>query len=83
MHRSFREDKENFGLVRGGMGAITQSMARSAEAHGASIRTRADVKRILTKNGSVTGVELLGGEVVKSDIVVSNADPKRTFLKLA
>ena len=82
MHRSFREDQENFGIVKGGMGAITQSMARSAQAHGASIRTGADVKRILTANGSVTGVELVDGEAVKSDIVVSNADPKRTFLKL-
>jgi phytoene dehydrogenase-like protein len=82
MHRSFREDSENFGLVRGGMGSISQSMARSAEARGASIRTSAEVRRILTENGRVTGVELVDGEVISSDIVVSNADPKRTFLKL-
>ena len=40
------------------MGGITQSMARSAEAHGASIRTDAEVKRIITENGVAIGVEL-------------------------
>ena len=61
------------------MGSITQSMARSAEAQGVSIRTGAEVKRILTPNGRATGVELASGEVVEADVVVSNADPKRTF----
>ena len=77
-----RDDTENHGLVRGGMGSITQAMARSAEAHRASIRTDAEVERILTSNGKATGVELADGGVVEGDIVVSNADPKRTFLKL-
>ena len=79
---AYRPDRENVGVVRGGMGGITQSMARSAEAHGAAIRTGAEVKRILTDNGRATGVELVSGEVLQSDIVVSNADPKRTFLTL-
>ena len=76
------DNSENYGIVRGGMGGITQSMAHSAEAHGVSIRTNAEVKRILTENGRVTGVELADGEVLSSDTVISNADPKRTFLKL-
>ena len=79
---SFRKDKENYGIVRGGMGAISQSMARSAEAHGALIRTDAEVKRILTEKGRVTGVELVDGEILASDLVLSNADPKHTFGKL-
>ena len=78
----FRGENEDFGIVRGGMGSITRSMARSAEARGVSIRTNAEVKRILIEKGRVTGVELENGEVLTSDIVVSNADPKRTFLKL-
>ena len=77
-----REDVENLGIVRGGMGNITQAMARSAEAHGASMRTDAEVSRIATENGKAIGVELVNGEVLRSDVVVSNADPKRTFLKL-
>ena len=81
-YSAFREDTENYGIVRGGMGSITQSLARSAEAAGVSIRTGAEVGRILTSNGRATGVELVDGELVDADIVLSNADPKRTFLKL-
>ena len=79
---AFREDTENYGIVRGGMGGITQSLARSAEASGVSIRMGAEVKRILTDDGKATGVELVDGEVIEADIVISNADPKRTYLTL-
>ncbi len=79
---AFREDTENYGIVRGGMGGITQSLARSAEASGVSIRTGATVKRILTGGGRTTGVELIDGEIVEADIVISNADTKRTYLTL-
>lgn len=79
---AFRDDTENYGIVRGGMGGITQSMAASAEASGATIRTGAEVKRILIDNGSVSGVELSDGEVIEADLVISNADPKRTYLTL-
>ena len=81
-YSAFRDDRENYGIVRGGMGSITQSMARSAEANGVSIRTNAEVKKILTEYGHATGVELVDGQVLNSDIVVSNADPKRTFRQL-
>ncbi len=79
---AFREDTENYGIVRGGMGGITQSLARSAEASGVSIRTGAEVDRILVERGRAVGVQLADGEVIEADIVLSNADPKRTFLKL-
>ncbi len=79
---AFRDDTENYGIVRGGMGGITQSMARSAEAAGVSIRTGAEVERIVTQSGRAVGVQLVDGEVLEADIVLSNADPKRTFLKL-
>lgn len=73
---------ENFGIPRGGMGAITQSMARSAVAQGVEIRTDAAVARILTRNGAANGVLLADGERIAADAVLSNADPKRTFLSL-
>ncbi len=73
---------ENFGIPKGGMGAITQSMARSAEAHGVEIRLNAEVQQILTTNGRATGVLLADGERIHADAVLSNADPKRTFLSL-
>ena len=79
---ALRDDTENFGIVRGGMGEITQSMARSALASGVSIRTEAEVERVVTEGGRAVGVELGGGEVLRGDLVVSNADPKRTFLQM-
>ncbi len=74
--------RENVGIPRGGMGSITQSMAKSARARGVEIRTGASVDRIMVENGVARGVRLASGEEIRSSIVVSDADPKRTFLKL-
>ncbi len=73
---------ENVGIPRGSMGGITQAMAKSAEARGAEIRTGALVDEILVENGTTRGVRLADGEEIHSFIVVSNADPKRTYLKM-
>jgi phytoene dehydrogenase-like protein len=72
----------SWGFVRGGMGRVTQAMAEAALEAGAEIRTGAEVERILVANGSVEGVELADGTVLRSTRVASNADPKRTFLQL-
>ncbi|MEE9248193.1 MAG: NAD(P)/FAD-dependent oxidoreductase [Dehalococcoidia bacterium] len=71
-----------WGYSRGGMGGITQAMARSAQARGADIRTNTEIDHVLVENGTARGVVLITGEVIKSRAVASNADPKRTFLKL-
>ncbi|MEE9229731.1 MAG: NAD(P)/FAD-dependent oxidoreductase [Acidobacteriota bacterium] len=71
-----------WGFVRGGMGRVTELMAEAAREAGAEIRTGAEVERIITRNGCVSGVALQGGEEVAARIVLSNADPKRTFLGL-
>ena len=71
-----------WGFVRGGMGGLTQALARSAEAHGATIRVAASVDRILVKDGRAAGVVLESGEEIRARAVASNADPKRTFLRL-
>ncbi len=71
-----------WGFVRGGMGAISAALARSAESRGATIRTQAEVHRVMIKNGQAYGVALADGEEIRARIVVSNADPKRTFLSL-
>jgi phytoene dehydrogenase-like protein len=71
-----------WGFVRGGMGAITQALARSAEAHGATIRAGAEVSEVLVKDGAAYGVALTDGEEIYARVVASNADPKRTFLEL-
>jgi len=71
-----------WGFVRGGMGGITQALAASARSRGAEIRTDASVERILCNDGRAAGVVLQGGEEIRARAVASNADPKRTFLKL-
>ena len=70
------------GHVIGGMGAITQAMAASCRGSGVEIRTDAAVERINQLNGIVKGVTLVGGEVIDAATVVSNADPRRTYLDL-
>jgi phytoene dehydrogenase-like protein len=67
---------------KGGMGSVTQAMATAATAAGTEIRTGAEVSRIVARNGAVTGVVLSNGEEISADTVISNADPRRTFLRL-
>lgn len=71
-----------WGFVRSGMGHLTQVMAEAARDAGAEIRTDSDVERIITVNGRAIGVALAHGEEVRAPRVLSNADPKRTFLSL-
>ena len=71
-----------WGFARGGMGTISQAIAESAITHGATIRTGAAVSHILVRNGRAYGVALESGEEIHARIVVSNADPKTTFLRL-
>ena len=66
----------------GGVGAVTQTMASAATAAGAEIRSGTGVIEIRVKEGSATGVVLSSGEEIQARAVVSNADPKRTLLKL-
>jgi phytoene dehydrogenase-like protein len=71
-----------FGHAMGGMGAITQALSAAAQEFGAEIRTSAPVAQIDVRNGSVRGVVLEDGMEIRSALVLSNADPKRTFLKM-
>lgn len=71
-----------WGYARGGMGAVTKALAASFQASGGTIRTGAEVERVLVKGGKASGVVLAGGEEIYGKLVVSNADVKRTFLKL-
>ena len=71
-----------WGYARGGMGAISKALASSFQAWGGTIRIGADVEKVLIRRGEAAGVVLCGGEEVLGKLVVSNADVKRTFLKL-
>jgi phytoene dehydrogenase-like protein len=70
------------GIVRGGMGSITKALRLSAEARGAVVRTGAEVERVVVERGRAVGVRLIDGEIIHASAIVSNADPKRTFLQL-
>jgi phytoene dehydrogenase-like protein len=68
-----------WGLVRGGMGAITQALAARARALGVEIRTEAPVSHLkLSERRRAGGVVLESGEEIDAPVVCSNADPKRT-----
>jgi phytoene dehydrogenase-like protein len=69
-------------FAAGGMGAVTRAMASAAKAAGAEIRTGAEVSEIRVQNGAATGVLLSTGEEIQARAIISNADPKRTLLKL-
>jgi phytoene dehydrogenase-like protein len=71
-----------YGHVMGGMGAITQALAAAGKKLGAEIRTLASVAQIEVRNGRAYSVVLEDGSEVRGRMILSNADPKRTFLKM-
>ncbi len=71
-----------WGQVVGGMGAISNAIARSAESAGAEIRTEAAVASIDVRNGVAIGVTLADGSELRAPIVASGAHPKTTVLEL-
>lgn len=71
-----------FGHVMGGMGSITQALAAAGRKHGVEIRTSSPVAQIEVRNGRARSVVLEDGTEVRGRMILSNADPKRTFLKM-
>ena len=65
--------------VKGGMGSLSESLARQIEALQGEVRLKQRVTRILTEGGRATGVELKNGERVYAPLVVSNLDKQATF----
>ena len=71
-----------WGHAVGGMGAITQAMAKEAEARGVEITTGCEVHKVLVDDRGAQGVQLVNGSVVDGRCVVANVDPRRLYLKL-
>ena len=71
-----------YGHVIGGMGAITQALASAGRKLGAEILTCAPVAKVDVRDGHARGVVLEDGTEISARLVLSNADPKRTFLGL-
>src|SRR5437773_896260 len=69
-------------FLKGGMGALTQALAKAAIEAGAEIRTNAEVASVSVKDGKATGVVLANGEEIPAWTTVSNADPGVTLLEL-
>ena len=85
LHHAFGElngKKGAWGHAIGGMGAITQTMARVAQKRGVSISVDASVKRLLVDGNKVTGVELDDGEIIYARLIASNANPKHLYTQL-
>ena len=77
------ESKQGFvGHVMGGMGAITQAMAAACRGAGVELVTGTEVGEVRIAGGRAAGVTLADGSTIDAGLVVSNADPKRTYLKL-
>ncbi len=71
-----------WGYVQGGMGGLTQALARAARDLSVTIRCEAEVSHILIKDGKVAGVALANGDEFKAPVVASNADAHVTFTRL-
>jgi phytoene dehydrogenase-like protein len=71
-----------WGHARGGMGAVTQAMARSAEARGVEIEVEAPVAEVIVEGGRARGVVLEDGSAIRARAVAANVTPKVLFLKL-
>src|SRR5262249_6392965 len=74
--------KENRGIPKGGMGQVAEAMASVARVRGVEIRTGASVRKVVVEAGQAKGVVLEDGQEIRAFVVVSNADPKRTYLSL-
>ncbi|MCC6948308.1 MAG: NAD(P)/FAD-dependent oxidoreductase [Bradyrhizobiaceae bacterium] len=85
LHHCFGEVNGNKGVwghAIGGMGAITQAMAKAAAAHGAEIRLSSPVREVIMEKDHAVGVVTESGETFRARAIVSNLNPKLLFLKL-
>jgi phytoene dehydrogenase-like protein len=67
---------------KGGLGALSHALAAAAAAAGVEVRTNSAVERIVVRDHRASGVQLVSGETISADTVISNVDPQATFLKL-
>jgi phytoene dehydrogenase-like protein len=85
LHHTFGEvngKKGVWGHALGGMGAITQAMAKSAMSRGVEIRLNTEVREILIQKGTAVGAVTSAGEAIHARAVVSNLNPKLLFTRL-
>jgi phytoene dehydrogenase-like protein len=82
LHHAFGEvngKRRLWGHAVGGMGAITQAMARAAHSHGVEIETGAAVREVLIEKARAQGVVLADGRIVRARAVAANVTPKLLY----
>jgi phytoene dehydrogenase-like protein len=85
LHHTFGEvngKRGVWGHAIGGMGAITQAMAKAAGAHGVRIDLGSAVREVIVERGRATGVVLEDGTAVRARTVVANVNPQHLFQSL-
>lgn len=71
-----------WGHAIGGMGTVTQAMAKAARAHGACIHVGCEVREIIVERGRAVGVVLEDGTAIRSRAVIANVNPQHLFRDL-
>jgi phytoene dehydrogenase-like protein len=85
LHHNFGEvngRKGVWGHAIGGMGAITQAMAKAATLHGVDIRLSTRVRRVLVEQGRAIGIETEQGETIRARAVAAGINPRLLYLDL-
>ncbi|MGB5081037.1 MAG: NAD(P)/FAD-dependent oxidoreductase [Burkholderiales bacterium] len=85
LHHAFGEvngRRGTWGHAMGGMGAISETMAKEARARGVEITTGAEVLAVRVKAGRASGVALAGGEEISARAVAAGVNPKLLYLRL-
>ena len=85
LHHVFGEvngKRGQWGHAQGGMGAITQAMAKEAQARGVAIFTDSPVARVTVRSARATGIVLANGVEISATRVVANVNPKLLYLRL-
>jgi phytoene dehydrogenase-like protein len=85
LHHAFGEvngKKGVWGHAIGGMGAITQAMARAARGRGVEIETEAGVREVIVEGGRAAGVILDNGATIRAKYIASGVNPKLLYTRL-
>ncbi|MBV8805308.1 MAG: NAD(P)/FAD-dependent oxidoreductase [Sinobacteraceae bacterium] len=85
LHHVFGEvngKKGAWGHAIGGMGAITQAMAKAATSRGVDIRLNSPVREVIVERGHAVGAVTEAGESFRAAAVISNLNPRLLYLKL-
>jgi phytoene dehydrogenase-like protein len=85
LHHAFGEvngKRRVWGHAVGGMGAITQAMAKAAASRGVAIETDAPVRELLLERGAAAGIVLADGRAIRAKAVIANVNPKLLYTAL-